>query len=251
MDNTEIKKICKHFKINNFKITKEGIVNVDGDVNLMDMELEELPINFGIVNGTFDISCNKLTSLKGCPEYVGNHFFCNNNRLKSLEFAPKKVGNNFICSFNYLKSLKFSPSEINGSFFCNDNSLTDLTYAPNKINYNFYFNNNFRLKSLKGIPNKINGIIDSSSNTNIYDLEDITSNLMFDKFINLTNTPLSFYSRKWTEEDVSFFKELSPVRLIDNKYHMIMDRLEMFLLVRDKTLNDIDVNTLKHYYTII
>ncbi len=82
-----------------------GIVNVAGNVNLYDTDLERLPVRFGTVGGDFYCHENRLTSLEGAPGTVGGYFGCNNNRLTSLEGAPHSVGGNFWCTDNRLTSL--------------------------------------------------------------------------------------------------------------------------------------------------
>ncbi len=61
-----------------------GTVNVAGYVDLVDMDLDRLPVQFGTVGGYFDCDENRLTSLEGTPHTVGGDFYCNNNQLTSL-----------------------------------------------------------------------------------------------------------------------------------------------------------------------
>jgi hypothetical protein len=85
--------------------------------------MEKLPVKFGRVSGEFWCDRNKLTTLEGCPFYVGGDFWCgNNNKLTSLEHSPKYVGNYFFCNENKLTSLKgIEKCEIIGNFCCYDN----------------------------------------------------------------------------------------------------------------------------------
>ncbi len=69
-------------------------VKVTGDVNLSELNLTKLPINFTEVGGSFWCVNNKLTSLEGAPIEVGGNFYCSNNELTSLKGAPEKVGGN-------------------------------------------------------------------------------------------------------------------------------------------------------------
>lgn len=50
--------------------------------------------------GSFDVYKNKLTSLRGGPIYVENHFTCDGNKLTSLSGSPEYVGGNFSCHGN-------------------------------------------------------------------------------------------------------------------------------------------------------
>lgn len=91
----------------NVTVNKDFTVDVDGNVYLRDMDLYKIPFQFGKVKGWFDICGNKLTSLKGCPRWVGNTFSCNYNQLTSLEGISSYIGYNLHCEYNpQLKSLK-------------------------------------------------------------------------------------------------------------------------------------------------
>ena len=96
----EIKSWCEEIGIENYNINSKGEIDVDGDVDLRDNDLKELPYKFGIVNGYFDIGYNEnLKSLKNCPDEVGGYFSCYEcSKLFSLEGCPKKVGKYFNCS---------------------------------------------------------------------------------------------------------------------------------------------------------
>ncbi|MBO6006171.1 MAG: hypothetical protein J6P49_04875 [Paludibacteraceae bacterium] len=78
----------KNATIANAKDNDELIINVDGSVDLHGkIEEEELPeyIQFGTVKGTFDISDNKLTSLRGCPKEVTGVFICDGNNVRDYQ----------------------------------------------------------------------------------------------------------------------------------------------------------------------
>ena len=102
----EIEKICKKYNIRNYTI-KDGLVNVDGNVDLGFNKLTELPLRFGRVSGHFDCrSNNELTSLKGSPLYVGGNFNCGSNNLTNLKYSPMEVGGGYYCHGNQLKTLR-------------------------------------------------------------------------------------------------------------------------------------------------
>ena len=90
---------CEEMKIRNYTINSQGEIDVKGDVDLRSKDFEELPYKFGKVYGCFDLSSNKnLTSLKNCPDYVGESFSCSRcSKLDSLEGCPKKVKTHFYC----------------------------------------------------------------------------------------------------------------------------------------------------------
>ena len=67
----EISKICDELGIKNWTLNSEGLVDVDGDVNLNRKKLTKIPIRFGKVTGRFNCSDNNLNSLEGAPKSVG------------------------------------------------------------------------------------------------------------------------------------------------------------------------------------
>jgi len=146
MKKEEIEKICKRYDIENYTINEDGIVDVDGDVNLYRKKLTELPLKFGKITGYFDCSDNQLTSLEGCPKWVGGHFCCFKNKLTTLEGCPNWVGGNFTCEYNQLTSLDGCPDYVDGDFCCNDNQLKTLNGCPNYVGGRFlcdYIDNEF------------------------------------------------------------------------------------------------------------
>jgi len=128
-----VAKICKKYKIKNWSINSEGLVNVIGDVDLEDKNLTKLPLNFGHVSSYFDCRHNKLTSLEGAPKSIGGDFNCYYNNLASLEGCPKSVGGRFYCFENKLTSLEGCPQVVGSHFCCYNNILTSLRFAPEEV----------------------------------------------------------------------------------------------------------------------
>ena len=97
---SEIEAWCDEMDIGNYTINSKGEIDVDDGVDLSKKDFEELPYKFGRVNRYFDIGDNKnLTSLKNCPDYVGEFFRCSScSKLDSLEGCPKEVKNSFYCN---------------------------------------------------------------------------------------------------------------------------------------------------------
>ena len=95
-----IHKICKEYGIENYTINPDGSIDVDGDVNLYNEWLDELPVKFNHVSGNFYCGDNNLTTLEGSPKSVGGNFGCSWNNLTTLEGSPKSVGGDFFCRFN-------------------------------------------------------------------------------------------------------------------------------------------------------
>jgi len=103
-------------------INDDFSIDVQGDVRL-DEELDgNFPeyIQFNKVSGWFSIDNNNMTSLRGCPYFVGKDFYCSNNDLSSLEYAPKQVGRNFYCDNNrkrFLSKYIETLSKISGAIY--------------------------------------------------------------------------------------------------------------------------------------
>jgi len=123
----EIKNWLEEHKIKNYTINADLTIDVGGDVNLHCRKLKKIPYQFGIVNGYFDCSNNKLTSLKHCAKTVNGYFNCSRNQLTSLEHCPKIVNGYFFdCFNNQLTSLEHCPKTVNGHFYCFDNPLNSI-----------------------------------------------------------------------------------------------------------------------------
>ena len=126
----DINEICDQYNITNYTINPDGSIDVNGDVYLWSRRLTELPLSFNKVTGFFHCSDNKLTTLKGCPRWVGGgSFTCYNNRLTSLEFSPDYVGGDFYCINNKLTD-NFCDTEIGGGFYTSlkQDGLTKYNY---------------------------------------------------------------------------------------------------------------------------
>ena len=121
-----VAKICRKYRIENWSINSEGLVDVNGDVWLTGEYLAKLPLNFGYVSGDFSCGENELTSLQGSPKFVGGGFDCSYNQLTNLEGGPQSVGGNFWCFENDLYSLRFAPEEVEGEVFVLPNSISDI-----------------------------------------------------------------------------------------------------------------------------
>lgn len=122
-------KFLKDHNITGFTFNKGTYsINVNGNVNLDNCELEELPVQFLNVKGSFSIKNNYISNLHGCPLYVGGDFDCSNNEdLESLEDGPYKVNGNFNCSgCVILDSLEYSPEYVGGDYHCENTDITSL-----------------------------------------------------------------------------------------------------------------------------
>jgi hypothetical protein len=149
---SDIDSICKEYGIKNYTIDN-GLVNVDGDVDLSSKKLTKIPVKFGTVNGDieggFECGDNQLTSLEGSPHIVYGNFYCGYNQLTSLEGSPKEVHGDFSCSVNnQLISLKGAPELIEGGFYCRDTPVYSIFQStdPGLIGiFNMIFSDNIDL----------------------------------------------------------------------------------------------------------
>jgi len=133
------------------------------NIDLFNLDLSIIAIQFNIVKGNFDCSYNSLISLEGSPREVKGSFYCHYNQITSLKGCPKKIEGTFDCSRNYLILLEGCPKIIKKSFYCYNNNLTSLEGSPEIINGDFNCSDN-KLKSLKGSPKIIKGCFNCSNN---------------------------------------------------------------------------------------
>ncbi len=113
-------------KVYNIYNLPDGFV-LKGYVDLSQKNLTELPdLSRVTVDGDFDCSENRLTSLKGAPQKVTGDFRCDHNQLTFLKGAPQKVGGYFWCQHNQLTTLEGAPQEVGGDFCCYGDSLSSL-----------------------------------------------------------------------------------------------------------------------------
>ena len=59
----ETRRWLDQMKIKNYTINSDGTVDVNSHVNLVDMGLTEIPVQFGKIKGGFNCHKNQLTSL--------------------------------------------------------------------------------------------------------------------------------------------------------------------------------------------
>lgn len=111
---------CKKYYICNYSINDDGSIDVCGNVSLIFLYSEVLPLKFNKVSGYFDCSDCSLTTLSGVPYEVGGYFNISNNWLKKIDHFPSKIGgaiftngNNFSDkSYTKLFELGYTPSDI-------------------------------------------------------------------------------------------------------------------------------------------
>jgi hypothetical protein len=81
---------------------------VNGYVWLSEEKWTEIPawLKNVEIEGFFDCSNNKLTTLKNCPQNIEGDFYCQYDQLTSLEGCPEYIGGSFWCNGNNKAKLK-------------------------------------------------------------------------------------------------------------------------------------------------
>ncbi len=116
-----VTKIASVYKIKGIKINTDLSIDVEGDVDLSDMNLKKLPLKFNNVSGSFWVTNNELETLEGSPQWVGGDYFVYGNNLKNLEGGPKVVIGEYSAQSNNINSTDGFPIEV-GDF--------DISYNP-------------------------------------------------------------------------------------------------------------------------
>ena len=234
-----IQDICKTYGINNYTINDDGSIDVASSVYINGWELYEIPLNFNKVDGLFYCDSNKLTSLKGCPNWVGSDFTCDNNELTNLEFGPEFIGKDYDCTDNELTDLKGSPEKINGKFDCSWNKLTYLKGSPKEVDGYFGCRTN-ELTSLLGCPKWINGRFDCRDNK-LYDIDFIPEFIRLDFVSHMNPIGELFYN-----VDIDFLRAFKSYKIIkDNVVNL--KRLKYLMSQFDKSIY---IEGIEKYYTI-
>lgn len=140
-------KICKLLYLQNYQIVK-GIVNVEDTVMLDSRSLhgskkiQNIPVKFGIIEGSFFCDRNALISLDGSPKEVGQTFDCHENSLKTLTGCPEIIGSDFHCGENLLTSLVDGPKSVNGFYSFSNNQIYELVGFCENFDGEIFFHNN-------------------------------------------------------------------------------------------------------------
>jgi hypothetical protein len=123
-DKQEIAKWLQKGVFGNYIINDDCTVDVNGSVWLKLKQLTNIPVKFGKVTGDFSVRNNSLSSLLGCPDWVGGDFECarqsdnygreNEFPMTNLEYSPKVVKGNYECGGMELCSLRGMTPNIGG-----------------------------------------------------------------------------------------------------------------------------------------
>jgi hypothetical protein len=202
----DIEKFCKKY-LKNYTINPDNTIDVNGDVYLPKKlgKMTKLPVKFGKVYGEFWCSNNKLTTLEGCPNYVGGYFYCSHNKLTSLEGCPNYVGGYFNCIGNEITTLEGCPNYVGRFFDCGYCDLTTLKGIEKcEIIGNFYcYNDNIPPeKYIYILTAKIGGKIETGINDNINDIDniiDIDNINDIDKILNTYKNEVKYLHKALSE----------------------------------------------------
>ncbi len=95
----------------------QDVVNVPKSSVRSFTMMDHLPVQFGYVQGFFDVSGSGLLSLVGSPHTVGGGFFCRSVKITNLLGGAQHVKGDYWCTENpQLDSLEGSPETLSGKF---------------------------------------------------------------------------------------------------------------------------------------
>tara|TARA_B100001175_G_C19491962_1_gene633125 strand:+ start:1267 stop:1770 length:504 start_codon:yes stop_codon:yes gene_type:complete len=167
MNKNNIIKFLSDNLIKNYTINEDLSVDVIGDVFINELKLNEIPIQFGKVSGSFDCSYNFLTTLKGCPISVGGDFNCHRNKIKEIDYYPNTIGGDVNLLLNKIKEFNYPFDKVNGLVYIDVNVYLlntedidcDSLFYKRINNYNInskLFKRNKNIKKILGINNNHN-----------------------------------------------------------------------------------------------
>jgi hypothetical protein len=117
MNKREIEEWLAKYNIRNYTINDDLTVDVNDNVYITHNNITELPFKFGKVTGYFHY-LSQAPSLYNCPDYVGDYADVFSTKLTSLEGCPKYIGGNFF--INYDNTFKYTNvSSYTELLFCN------------------------------------------------------------------------------------------------------------------------------------
>lgn len=155
-----------------YTINEDGTVDSYGAVSIHNHRMKRLPVQFGLVDGSFSLHHCGLISLEGCPTSVHGYFSVQDNKITSLKGGPTHVQGQYNCSNNALTDLQGAPEIIFGDFDVSNNSLETMIGGPTEVNGSCVVREN-HLHSFEGFPSKINYKLDVQNNA-LTTLEGIT-----------------------------------------------------------------------------
>lgn len=102
----EIKNWLDNIGIKNYHINDDLTVDVNGNVNLNDKNLNKIPIQFGIVKGCFFSVNNTLDSLKGLPKEIHGFLALKNTNITIVDINNLPM---YVSSFILIENKQNQP----------------------------------------------------------------------------------------------------------------------------------------------
>ena len=112
-----------------------------------------IPLKFGTVDGSFDVTSCRLKSLEGCPTDITHSFKAAYNIFPNLKGGPKRVGGDYIVTWNSaLTSLEGMAEIVALSANLGNTSISeeDFKYLPKKMT-NLRINDCQNIKSISSL----------------------------------------------------------------------------------------------------
>lgn len=117
--------------------------------------------HFDRVDGNVNVGNSSISSLVGCPKYVGGHFDAHLCKITDLIGSPEHVEGDFSCSHNgKLKSLKGCPKYVGGEFNAFSSAITSIDDFPEYVGEKISFQGDTHMYNLTGLPEEIDNDLD-------------------------------------------------------------------------------------------
>jgi hypothetical protein len=107
-------------------VEEDGVVNVRGGLQMRKNKFDQIPVQFGTVTGSFEVTSVGIQSLDGCPRMVKGSFSCMGCDLTSLEGGPEQVEGFYEAQHNRLTNLKGCAIRVTNMLNVTHNPLTSL-----------------------------------------------------------------------------------------------------------------------------
>lgn len=116
-------------------VKDDGVVNVTGGLQMRNKHIREIPVQFGTVNGTFEVVGMNIQSLKNSPRMVKGTFSCVGCDLTSLEGGPEQVEGFYEAQHNRLTNLTGCAMRVARMLNVTHNPLTSLEGLNSGVSY--------------------------------------------------------------------------------------------------------------------
>jgi hypothetical protein len=167
----DIKNACYQLGITSIVINDDLTVDVNGNVDLKDTDLIELPVKFNRINGYFDVRYNQnLVNTDNFPVYVKDNLFASYCGIKELTDMPLEIGGSLDISFNELSEITFSKEratlgkcKIGLNLYAQNNYFYDLSENPFEVGQSIDLSY-CKLYDMYGIQQTVNGLLNLNGN---------------------------------------------------------------------------------------